>query len=82
MGEKVKTRSKRRQTRFFMAKELVALFGPETEVSTMAQSLNTCRYTVYKWIQNDVKISEWAADKYAVKLGLHPSEVWTDWFDA
>jgi hypothetical protein len=76
------TRTKnRRVTKYFMAKNLVDFFGPETEVSTMAQSLDTCRYTVYKWIQNDVQISEWAADRYAIKLGLHPSEVWTDWFD-
>lgn len=47
----------------------------------MAESLDTCRYTLYKWMQNDVKINEWAADRYAVRMGLHPSEIWTDWFD-
>ena len=75
-----KTR-KKRQIKFFVAKDLLALFAPETEVTTMAESLDTCRYTLYKWMQNDVKINEWAADRYAIRLGLHPSEIWTDWFD-
>jgi plasmid maintenance system antidote protein VapI len=46
----------------------------------MAEVLDTERSTVYKWCQNDIMISQWAADRYAVKLGLHPSEVWLDWF--
>ena len=77
----MRTRKKPRAIKFFLAKDLITFFGPETEVTTMADSLDTCRYTLYKWMQNDVKISEWAADRYAIKLGLHPSEIWTDWFD-
>jgi len=77
----VRTRKKPRAIKFFLAKDLITFFGSETEVTTMAESLDTCRYTLYKWMQNDVKISEWAADRYAIKLGLHPSEIWTDWFD-
>ena len=77
----MRTRKKPRAIKFFLAKDLITFFGSETEVTTMAESLDTCRYTLYKWMQNDVKISEWAADRYAIKLGLHPSEIWTDWFD-
>jgi hypothetical protein len=25
-------------------------------------------------------LTQWSADRYAVKLGMHPSEVWRDWF--
>lgn len=77
----MRTNSKRRETKYFLAKDLIRFFGPNYEISLMAENLDTCRYTLYKWIQNDVQISEWAADKYAIKLGLHPSEIWTDWFD-
>jgi plasmid maintenance system antidote protein VapI len=66
--------------RNFPAKELVKKFGTNTSIVTMAEALDTERSTVYKWCQNDIMISQWAADRYAVKLGLHPSEVWLDWF--
>ena len=46
----------------------------------MASALDTDRGTVYQWIQHDTQISEWAADRYAVKLGMHPSQLWDDWF--
>ncbi len=26
-------------------------------------------------------ITEWDADRYAVMMGKHPSELWNDWFD-
>jgi plasmid maintenance system antidote protein VapI len=47
---------------------------------TIAQALDMKRSTVYKWFQNDTMITQWAADRYAIKLGMHPSEVWLDWF--
>lgn len=66
--------------RLFPAKDLVNKFDPETSVMTIAAALDTKRSTVYKWFQNDTMITQWAADRYAVKLGLHPCEVWSDWF--
>ena len=69
------------RARNFPAYRLVKAFSPETEVRQIADILGTSRHTVYKWLHNRLEISEWAADKYAVKLGMHPSEVWPDWFD-
>jgi plasmid maintenance system antidote protein VapI len=66
--------------RTFPAKALVKKFEPHTSVMTIAQALDMKRSTVYKWFQNDTMITQWAADRYAVKLGMHPSEVWVDWF--
>jgi len=77
----MKKTKKRRATRFFMAKDLLAFFGPEPQMALIAEKLDCCRETLYKWIQNDVKISEWAADRYAITLGIHPSEIWSDWFE-
>ena len=38
--------------------------------------------TVNRWrIKPDTLIVEWDADKYAIKMGKHPSELWDDWFD-
>jgi plasmid maintenance system antidote protein VapI len=72
--------SRKYDVRTFPAKELVKKFDPNTSVMTIAQALDMKRSTVYKWFQNDTMITQWAADRYAVKLGLHPSEVWLDWF--
>jgi Mg2+/Co2+ transporter CorC len=77
----MKTKGSKRATKTFMAKDLLTFFDPETEVTVMAEMLETCRYTLYKWMQNDVMLSEWAADRYAIKIGVHPSEVWSDWFE-
>ena len=77
----MKTKGSKRATKTFMAKDLLTFFDSETEVTVMAEMLETCRYTLYKWMQNDVMISEWAADRYAIKMGVHPSEVWSDWFE-
>jgi len=72
--------SRKYDVRTFPARELVKKFDPNTSVITIAQALETKRSTVYKWFQNDTMITQWAADRYAVKLGMHPSEVWADWF--
>jgi hypothetical protein len=38
--------------------------------------------TIQRWrTKPDTLIIEWDADKYAVMMGKHPSEVWDDWFD-
>jgi len=38
--------------------------------------------TIQRWRSNpDTLIIEWDADRYAVTLGKHPSELWTDWFE-
>lgn len=38
--------------------------------------------TVNRWRkQPDTLIIEWDADKYAIKLGKHPCELWDDWFE-
>ena len=72
--------SRKYDVRTFPARELAKKFDPETSVIAIAQALNTKRSTVYKWFQNDTMLTQCAADRYAVKLGMHPSEVWTDWF--
>jgi hypothetical protein len=72
--------SRKYDVRLFPAKELARKFDPETSVIAIAQALDTKRSTVYKWFQNDTMLTQWAADRYAVKLGMHPSEVWADWF--
>jgi DNA invertase Pin-like site-specific DNA recombinase len=72
--------SRKYDVRTFPARELVRRFDQNASVITIASALETKRSTVYKWFKNDTMITQWAADRYAVKLGLHPCEVWDDWF--
>jgi plasmid maintenance system antidote protein VapI len=71
----------RNRCRMFPAARLVDMFSHDTETRQIASILGTSRHTIYKWVSNEVHISEWAADKHAVKLGLHPSAVWSNWFN-
>jgi hypothetical protein len=66
--------------RTFSAKELIKRFSDETSDVVIASALNTDRRTIRYWRSLDVQINQWSADRYAVKLGMHPSEVWADWF--
>ena len=72
--------TRKRRVRFFPAVNICSAFNNGTHISVMASALETDRRTVYHWINSDIQISEWAADRYAVKLGMHPSQLWDDWF--
>ena len=38
--------------------------------------------SIQRWKADpNILITEWEADRYAVKLGKHPSEFWPDWFN-
>lgn len=45
----------------------------------MAIAIGVSDWTLRQWKIEDVP--EYAADSLAVRLGLHPSLIWTDWFD-
>lgn len=46
------------------------------------QTLGVHQTTFVGWQKKpDIGIVEWDADRYAVALGKHPSEIWDDWFD-
>jgi hypothetical protein len=66
--------------RKYLATQLVESFGPETSHISIGSALGVGRSTVYKWIQRQVRFNAYEADHYAIKLGLHPCEIWDDWF--
>ena len=39
------------------------------------------RSTILRWRNPKTMLNQYDADHYAIKLGKHPSEIWTDWFD-
>jgi len=66
--------------RKYLATQLVESFGLETSHISIGSALGVGRSTVYKWIQRQVRFNAYEADRYAIKLGLHPCEIWDDWF--
>ena len=66
--------------RKYLATEIIQSFGPEASHTNIAEILDIGRSTVYKWIQHQIRFNMYEADRYAIKLGLHPCEIWDEWF--
>ena len=69
------------KARQFPAKNLLRFFNSETDDRTKASALGVNPHVVWQWEERNIKINQWYADKYAVRIGLHPSAVWDDWFE-
>ena len=70
----------RRQSRY-LAANLLNTFTPGTNDTDMASMLGVSRSCVVQWRTRRTEICEYRADKYAIKLGFHPFEVWNNWLD-
>ena len=70
------------KARRYTVKELVDLFPKDLGAGAIADHFGVVRTTVNKW-RNDptMTISEYAADRYAISLGIHPAELWMSWVD-
>jgi len=68
------------KTKQFPAKEIMSMFSPDTSTQRIAEMVGADWHTVMKWKAGDIHINQWFADKYAVRIGLHPSAIWNDWF--
>ena len=66
----------------FPTRTLIDLWPQNTNASLLADVFCVSRATISRW-RNDPEsgLTIWQADKYAIKLGMHPSEIWTDWYD-
>lgn len=43
-----------------------------------ADLLGVSRGTIYGWLGKDFKFTIWQADRYACRIGEHPSVIWPD----
>lgn len=73
-------RRQRPRTRY-RALSLIEVSGKNLNHGQIADLFRVTRSTVARWSNPRCTLSEWDADRYAVKIGKHPSEIWTDWFD-
>lgn len=70
----------RRQSRY-LAANLLNTFTPGTNDTDMASMLGISRSCVVRWRTGFQTIREYQADTYAIRLGFHPAEIWTNWLD-
>jgi hypothetical protein len=69
------------KSRPFPARDLVLAVGqPNTTI--LADMIGTSRGTVSKWLRTGVCFTIYEADRYAIKVGLHPALVWGErWYE-
>lgn len=78
------TKRRVRTAATFDARKLLERFDPDTPATIIAARLGTNRGNVHRWLRGDsVNLSPYAADRYAVRIGLHPCAVWGEaWWEA
>lgn len=75
-----KRRKKHPQPKY-QAIKLLTQFAPDMSASKLAVIFKVNRVTVQRWRNPSTMLTQWDADRYAIRLGKHPSELWPDWFD-
>lgn len=65
----------------FPATNLLNQFPAETSIRHIADTLQCHTSNISRWKEGETLLDVHAADHYAIQLGKHPSEIWTNWFD-
>ena len=65
----------------YQALKLLQIFNENTSAKHVGRIIGLHHTTVQRWRNPQTMLNQWEADRYAVRLGKHPSEIWTDWFD-
>ena len=66
----------------FSAQLLLDHYNKDTDALSLAQIFGVSRTTIHRWrnVPNRSRISAFQADKYACRIGVHPANIWQDWF--
>lgn len=65
----------------YPATKLLDLFEPNQTAAEIGQHFKVHRKVIQNWRAGKTYLDQWSADKYAIKIGKHPSEIWHNWFD-
>ena len=65
----------------YQAKKLLEPYGENLWASRIATIFGVNRSTIQRWRNPRTMLDQWDADHYAIKIGKHPSEISSDWFD-
>lgn len=65
----------------FPAINLINKYDPTLDDATLGEIFGIARQGICRWRLENVCLSAYQADKYAIRVGWHPSSVWDDWWE-
>ena len=73
------SRRKVRPKRRYPSQALIDLFPYDTMLASVAEILGVTKKCVGDWKRHKLTLDVYSADRYAIRLGYHPAEVWEEW---
>jgi len=69
--------------RTFSAETLLRSYGINDDATSLAQIFGVTRTTICRWrnVPDRSRLSAFQADKYACRIGVHPANIWQDWYN-
>ena len=66
----------------FSAQLLLDHYSTDTDALSLAQIFGVSRGTVCRWRNRpeESELSAYQADKYACRIGVHPANIWQNWY--
>lgn len=65
----------------FCTRALLAQFPPHATAQNIGDALGVKRSTIERWRWSKCHLEYERADEMAVRIGLHPCEIWQNWFE-
>lgn len=65
----------------FPAINLINKYGSDLDDVVLAEVFGVNRTAIARWRHENICLSAYQADTYAIKVGWHPSSVWDDWME-
>jgi len=65
----------------FDTKALLAKFPPHATAEVIAEVLGVKPATIERWRCSVCNLEFQRADEMAIRIGLHPCEIWDNWFE-
>jgi hypothetical protein len=65
----------------FPVQNLLDFYPKDARNNFIADVFGVSRGTVIRWKHRQTKLDLHTADKYACHIGIHPANVWNDWYE-
>ena len=79
----IKQRKKPKQAYCYSVTNLLALYPKDKNNSFLADVFGVSRGTIIQWRNRpeQVNLHVFKADYYACRIGMHPANIWQDWYE-
>lgn len=62
----------------FAYSSLLRFLPPGCSAALQAEVFGVCRRSIWRYFHTG--LDEWKADRFACRIGVHPSLIWSDWW--